>query len=172
MKHKLIPIERIEKKILFIRGKKVMLDRDLAELYGVSTKRLNEQVKRNRARFPRDFMLQLLKKEKAEVVATCDHLQRLKFQPTLPYAFSEHGAVMLATVLNSPIAIQTSILVVRAFIRLREMVATHKELASKINKLEKKYDEKFKMVFDAIRQLMVQPAKPSKRIGFVKEDKK
>ncbi len=172
MKNKLIPIERIEKKILFIRGKKVMLDRDLAELYGVRTKRLNEQVKRNRARFPKDFMFQLSKKEKAEVVANCDHLQRLKFSPILPYGFSEHGAVMLATVLNSPIAIQTIILVVRAFIRLREMVATHKELARKINRFEKKYDEKFKMVFDAIRQLMVQPEKESKRIGFVKEDKK
>jgi hypothetical protein len=110
-------------------------------------------------------------KEKAEVVANCDHLQRLKFSPALPYAFTEHGAVMLASVLNSAIAIRTSMLVVRAFIRLREIVAAHKELALKIDRLEKKYDAKFKIVFDAIRQLMEPSAKPHKRIGFIKEDK-
>ena len=92
----LIPIDMIERKILLIRGEKVMLDVDLAALYGVTTKRLNEQVKRNRERFPNDFMFQLTEEEKAEVVANCDHLKRLKFSPTLPYAFTEHGAIMLA----------------------------------------------------------------------------
>lgn len=108
----LIPVEMIEKKILMIRGEKVMLDADLSELYGVTTKRLNEQVKRNCERFPDDFMFQLTEEEKAEVVAICDHLKRLKFSPVLPYAFTEHGAIMLASVLNSPIAVQTSVLVV------------------------------------------------------------
>ena len=102
-----IPVEMIERKILLIRGEKVMLDADLAALYGVTTKRLNEQVKRNRERFPNDFMFQLTEEEKAEVVANCDHLKRLKFSPTLPYAFTEHGAIMLASVLNSPLAVQT-----------------------------------------------------------------
>ncbi|MDA8090652.1 MAG: ORF6N domain-containing protein [Nitrospiraceae bacterium] len=94
----LMPGEMIEKKILFIRGEKVMLDMDLAVLYGVTTKRLNEQVKRNRARFPEDFMFQLTESEKAEVVANCDHLKKLKFSPNLPYAFTEHGAIMAATI--------------------------------------------------------------------------
>ncbi len=112
----LIPVEMIERKILLIRGEKVMLDADLAALYGVTTKRLNEQVKRNRERFPNDFMFQLTEEEKAEVVANCDHLKRPKFSHALPYAFTEYGAIMLASVLNSPIAVQTSVLVVRAFV--------------------------------------------------------
>lgn len=95
-----IPLEAIEQRIIIIRGHKVMLDMDLATVYGVSTKRLNEQVKRNRDRFPDDFMFQLTENEKTEVVAICDHLKRLKFSPTLPYAFTEHGAVMLASVLD------------------------------------------------------------------------
>src|SRR5437867_407312 len=101
-----IPVDRIERLILFIRGEKVMLDADLARLYGVSTKRLNEQVKRNRERFPKRFMFQLTTDEKAEVVANCDHLQKLKFSPVLPFAFTEHGTIMAATVLNSPRAVQ------------------------------------------------------------------
>ncbi len=98
----IVPLETVESRILFIRGEKVMIDADLAALYGVTTKRLNEQVKRNRERFPHDFMFQLTAAEKAEVVANCDHLRRLKFSPNLPFAFTEHGAIMLATVLNSP----------------------------------------------------------------------
>src|SRR3990172_1168859 len=117
-KKSIIPTERIENWILLIRGQKVMLDADLAALYGVTTKRLNEQVKRNRGRFPEDFMFQLTEREKGEVVANCDHLKRLKFSPNLPYAFTEHGAIMLATVLNSPVAVQTSIQIVKAFVRL------------------------------------------------------
>jgi hypothetical protein len=117
----LIPVERIEQAILLIRGEKVMLDIDLAVIYGVTTKRLNEQVKRNAGRFPPDFMFQLIETEKAEVVANCDHLARLKFSPHLPYAFTEHGALMLANVLNSERAAQTSVMVVRAFVKLRRM---------------------------------------------------
>lgn len=110
----IIPSARIERAILMIRGHKVMLDADLAYLYGVTTKRLNEQVKRNRKRFPNDFMFQLTPREKAEVVAICDHLSSLKFSPALAYAFTEHGAIMLASVLNSRTAAQVSIQVVRA----------------------------------------------------------
>jgi len=108
-KKAIISAARIEQSILVIRGEKVMLDADLAVLYGVTTKRLNEQVKRNRDRFPKDFIFQLTEREKREVVANCDHLKRLKFSLGLPYAFTEHGAIMLATVLNSPIAVKASI---------------------------------------------------------------
>ena len=133
-----VPIERIQQTILLIRGKKVMLDADLAKLYGVTAKRLNEQVKRNRDRVPEDFMFQLGAEEKAEVVAKCDHLARLKFSATYPYAFTEHGAIMLAAVLNTPRTIQVSVFVVRAFVKLREMLATHKELAYKLAEMERK----------------------------------
>jgi len=143
-----------------------MLDADLAVLYGVTTKRLNEQVKRNRDRFPEDFMFQLTEKEKAEVVAICDHLQKLKFSSNLPYAFTEHGAIMLATVLNSPIAVEASIQVVRVFVSLRKMLASNAELSRKLAALEKKYDYQFKIVFDAIRQLMATPEPREKKIGF------
>jgi ORF6N domain len=171
----LIPTEKIENSILLIRGEKVMLDADLAILYGVSTKRLNEQVKRNRDRFPVDFMFQLTENEKAEVVANCDHLKRLKFSPNLPYAFTEHGAIMLATVLNSPVAVQTSIQVVRAFVKLREMLSANKELAHKLALLEnrlEKHDGEIKAIFNAIRQLMSPPEKPKRKIGFHREEGK
>ena len=165
-----IPVERIENSIILIRSEKIMLDADLAILYGVSTKRLNEQVKRNRDRFPEDFMFQLTENEKAEVVANCDHLKRLKFSPNLPYAFTEHGAIMLAAILNSPVAVQASIQVVRAFVKLRQMVASNAELARKLHALEKKYDAQFKVVFDAIRQLMSPPETKKKgQIGFKRE---
>lgn len=165
----LIPLEVIENKILLIRNEKVMLDIDLAALYGVTTKRLNEQVKRNRERFPEDFMFQLTEIEKAEVVANCDHLKRLKFSPNLPYAFTEHGAIMLATVLNSPVAAQTSIQVVRAFVKLRQILSANKELSHKLSQLERKiekHDEEIKAIFNAIRQLMTPPEKPKRKIGF------
>lgn len=162
--------EIIEKKILLIRNQKVMLDADLAELYGVPTKRLNEQVKRNRDRFPHDFMFQLTKKEKDEVVANCDHLQKLKFSPTLPNAFTEHGAIMVASVLNTPKAIDVSVQVVRTFVRLREMLASNKELAKRLNEMEGKYDKQFKVVFDAIRALMTPPGKENRKIGFKAEE--
>jgi len=169
-KQGVIPIERVKETILLLRGQKVILDADLAKLYGVTTKRLNQQVKRNRDRFPDDFMFQLTPGEKAEVVANCDHLSRLKFSPAFPHAFTEHGAIMAASVLNTPRAIETSIFVVRAFVKLREMLATHKDLERKLIALEKKYDEQFKVVFEAIRALMSPPEKSRKKIGFeVKE---
>ncbi|MFZ3072634.1 MAG: ORF6N domain-containing protein [Thermodesulfobacteriota bacterium] len=165
-KKSIIPVERIESSILLIRGHKVILDADMAVLYGVTTKRLNEQVKRNRDRFPEEFMFQLTDREKEEVVANCDHLKRLKFSPNLPYAFTEHGAIMLATVLNSPVAVQTSIQIVKAFVRLRRMLASNAELMKKMTGLEKKYDEQFKVVFEAIYELMKPPEPSRRRIGF------
>ncbi|MBI3618549.1 ORF6N domain-containing protein [Candidatus Peregrinibacteria bacterium] len=167
MPKSLLPAERIERSILLIRGQKVIIDADLAALYGVSTKRFNEQVKRNKSRFPADFVFRLSPREKANVVANCDHLQKLKFSPGLPYAFTEHGALMAAGVLNTPAAIGVSIAVVRTFVRLRKLLASHADLAQKLDELEAKYDEPFKIVFDAIRQLMIPPV-PSRRkkIGF------
>jgi hypothetical protein len=170
-----VPMERIEKSILLIRGQKVILDADLARLYDATTKRLNEQVKRNRERFPEDFMFQLTKEEKTEVVANCDHLSTLKYSPALPHAFTEHGAIMAATVLNTQRAIEASIFVVRAFVAIREMIAAHKELAQKISELERhigEHDEQIQAIFEAIRQLMLPPERPKKKIGFeVKEPK-
>lgn len=156
----------IERTILLIRGEKVMLDADLAVIYGVSTKALNQAVKRNQERFPEDFMFQLTKSEKEEVVTNCDHLKKLKFSPVLPYVFTEHGAIMLASVLNSPIAVQSSVLVVRAFVKLREIMTTHKDFARKLGDMEMKYDSQFKVVFDAIRQLMAPPVTKKGQIGF------
>jgi len=168
-----IPIERVERTILLLRGQKVILDADLAKLYGVTTKRLNEQIRRNQARFPDDFVFRLTPEEKFEVVAKCDHLSKLKFSPALPLAFTEHGAIMAASVLNSPRAIETSILVVRAFIRLREILITHKALARKLEELERRieaHDEQIVAIFEAIRQLMRPPETERKKIGFeVKE---
>ena len=171
----IIPIGQIEQRILLIRGQRVMLDADLADLYGTTTKRLNEQVKRNRGRFPEDFMFQLTEKEKTEVVAICDHLTRLKFSPVLPNAFTEHGAIMVASVLNTKRAIQVSVFVVRAFVKLREMLAAHKDLAHKLAELERKlqnHDESIRSLVIAIRQLMrpSEPEPPKKRIGFLVEE--
>ena len=162
----LIPTERIERSILLIRGEKVMLDADLAEIYGVETKVLNQAVKRKAIRFPEAFMFQLTEREKMEVVTNCDHLVRIKFSPHLPFAFTEHGALMLANVLNSECAALTSVQVVRAFVRLRQMLASNAELSRKLAALEKKYDAQFKIVFDAIRQLMTPPEPKRREIGF------
>jgi len=162
----LISIETIANKICFIRGHKVILDRDLAALYGVSTKRLNEQVRRNRDRFPEDFMIELTAGEKEEVVAKCDHLDSLKFSPVSPVAYTEHGALMAASVLKSPRAVEVSIYVVRAFVKLRQILATHKDLQQKIEEMESKYDEQFRVVFEAIRQLLAEDEKPKRKIGF------
>ena len=172
-KETLIPVERIERLILVIRGQRVMLGADLAKLYGVSTKRLNEQVKRNRTRFPERFMFQLTAAEKAEVVANCDHLRNLKFSPVLPNAFTEHGAIMAATVLNTSRAIQISIYVVEAFVRLRELLSSNRELANKLAELERRvanHDEHIQAIFEAIRQLLSPLGPPRREIGFhVKE---
>jgi phage regulator Rha-like protein len=159
---------KIDRAILIIRGLKVMIDSDLAELFGVRTKRLNEQVKRNINRFPKDFMFQLTTKEKQELVANCDHLERLKHSGTNPYAFTEHGTIMLANVLNTPTAVETSVLIVRAFVKLRELLSTHKDLERKILELESKYDKQFELIFKAIRELMHQDQldKNRPRIGY------
>jgi hypothetical protein len=161
--------EDIERRILIVRGQKVMLDADLAELYGATTKRLNEQVKRNRRRFPGDFMFQLTSQEKTEVVAICDHLQKLKFSRMLPYAFTEHGAIMAASILNTKRAIEVSVYVVRAFVKLREAIAAHQELARKLAELEQRvagHDEHIQSLFEAIRRLMAPPKTEHRRIGF------
>lgn len=160
----------IESMILLIRGERVILDSDLAQLYGVATKGLNQAVKRNVDRFPGDFVLRLTKVEKEEVVTNCDRLERLKFSSVLPWAFTEHGAIMAANVLNSPRAVQASVFVVRAFVRLRRMLAQHKELAAKFAELERKlekHDEQIIALVEAIRRLMAPPpALPRKPIGF------
>ncbi len=156
----------IDSRILVLRSQRVMLDADIAGLYGVTTSRLKEQIRRNRERFPHDFMFQLTRTEKAQVIAKCDHLQRLKFSAVLPVAFTEHGALMLANVLKSSRAVRISIEVVRAFIRLREAVASHRDLATKRDTLERKYNRQFKVVFDAIRALMNPVKRRARRIGF------
>jgi hypothetical protein len=173
-----IPDEVIISRILFLRNKKVILDSDLAELYGVPTKRLNEQVKRNIKRFPEHFMFQLTNEEKEQVVAICDHLKKLKFSPFLPYAFTDHGIIMLANVLNSDRAIQASIRIVEVFIKMHEMLTTNKELFLKLNELEKKvisHDEKIMLVFEYLKQLertklqeLEQKNRP--KISFKKEE--
>jgi hypothetical protein len=167
----LIIIDAIEPLILTIRRQKVMADRDLAKLYGTTTKAFNQAIKRNKRRFPMDFMFQLTSEEKQKVVTNCDHLRALKYSPQLPNVFTEHGALMAASILNTPRAIDVSVFVVRAFVRLRQLLASHAELARKVDALEKKYDTQFKVVFDAIRQLMTPPneEKPKRRIGFGRE---
>ncbi|MBI4665832.1 MAG: ORF6N domain-containing protein [Nitrospinae bacterium] len=165
----LIPVELIEQKILLIRGEKLMLDSDLAELYGVEVKHLKRQVKRNITRFPEDFMIQLSKEEYDSLRRHFGPLKRGEHSKYLPYAFTEQGVAMLSSVLNSERAIEVNILIMRAFVKLREMLATHKDLAKKLEEMEKKYDAQFKAVFDAIRQLM-SPAIPTRpKIGFKRE---
>jgi phage regulator Rha-like protein len=171
MTHKadLIPAERIARSIYFIRGSKVMLDSDLAELYGVQTSNLNKAVKRNAERFPPDFMFQL----------TAEEWESLRFQIGIsktegrggrrhaPYVFTEQGVAMLSSVLNSLRAIQVNIAIMRAFVQLREILSTHKDLARKLEEMENKYDAQFRQVFEAIRQLMLPPVGEMKRrIGF------
>ena len=177
----LIPVERIDRSILLIRGQKVMLDNDLASLYGVETKKLIQAVKRNIERFPGDFMFQLTWDE-AEIlrsqlgvsslrdgellrsqIATLKRGHNVKYRP---YAFTEQGVAMLSSVLRSPRAVSVNIEIMRAFVRLRQMLLSHADLARKLNALEKKYDSQFKVVFDALRQLMQPPVKPKRSIGF------
>ena len=169
MQKMLVPIEKIEQTILLIRGKKVILDYDLAKLFGVPTKALKQAVKRNENRFPTDFMFQLTKDEKIEVVTNCDHLTNLKFSPSLPMAFTEHGTIMVANLLNSAAAVNTSVFIVRAFVRMRESLSLNKEIAQKVAELERKvnvHDKSIKSIVGAIRQLM-EPPKPKKnQIGF------
>ena len=165
-----IKLGAIQQRILLIRGEKVIVDADLAEAYGVTTKALNQAIRRNADRFPPDFMFRLTKEEKAGVVTNCDHLERLKFSPVNPRVFTEHGAIMAASVLNSQRAIEVSVFVVRAFVQLRETLAQHKEIALKIEQFEHRlseHDEQIIALVDAIRQLMSPKLPPMKRrIGF------
>jgi len=161
----LIPVEIIESKIYLIRGHKVMLDKDLAVLYGVKPIRLREQVKRNLARFPEDFMLQLNEQEIDVMVSQNAIPSRKHLGGYNPYVFTEQGVAMLATVLNSERAVHVNIEIMRTFVRLRQMLASNADLARKLETLEKKYDTQFKIVFDAIRQLMMPPETKKKGGG-------
>ena len=165
-----IPIDRIEKAILLVRRQKVMLDADLAGLYGVETRVLVQAVKRNLERFPEDFMFQLNNDEVLFLRSQIVTLKKGRGQHSkyLPYAFTEQGVAMLSSVLRSQRAIQVNIEIMRAFIRLRQMLASHAELARKLDALEKKYDAQFKDVFEAIRQLMAPPEPKRRAIGFRK----
>jgi hypothetical protein len=181
-----IVLPHIEGRIQVLRDLRVMVDVDLATLYGVPTKRLNEQVKRNRERFPADFLFQLSPAEKAEVVANCDHLQKLKFSKTLPYAFTEHGAIQAANVLASSQAVEMGIYVVRAFVHLREALSTNADVAKRLAALEMKTESlelshgsfsqntrlQLRQLLEAVRELRTQPEPPKRPIGFVPlEDK-
>ncbi|MEK6337706.1 MAG: ORF6N domain-containing protein [Acidobacteriota bacterium] len=170
---RVIPAERIEKAILYIRGEKVMLDSDLASLYGVTTARLNQQVTRNIERFPADFMFELSKEEfKSLMLQIATSKKGRGGRRKLPRVFTEHGAIMAANVLNSERAVQASVQVVRAFVRLRQMLTSNSALARKLDELEGKYDRQFRVVFDAIRQLMSPPVTVGKQIGFRSQPKK
>jgi hypothetical protein len=171
----LVPVELIEGKILLIRGQKVMLDRDLAVLYGVETRALNQAVRRNIERFPEDFMLRLTREEIMRIsqfVISSVHpgIKTLKFSKNV-MAFTEHGVAMLSSILNSPRAVQVNIQIMRTFAKLREIISQHKDLARRLDDLEKKYDAQFKVVFDAIRQLMQSPEPKRRPIGFQVGDK-
>lgn len=159
----------IQDLIIDIRGHKVMVDADLAELYGVPTKALNQAVKRNSERFPADFMFKLSKTEKKELVTNCDRFKNLKHSSSSPSVFTEYGVLMLASILSSDIAVNTSIEIVRAFSKMRAMLATSQDLAKKINSIEKKvtqHDENFKAVFEAIRKLILPENTKKKPVGF------
>ncbi len=171
METPIIPLVIVEQKIFLVRGQKVMLDQDLAEMYGIEVKRLNEQVRRNLKRFPSDFMFELTFQEfmnlKSQIATSSSaHGGRRKE----PLVFTEQGVAMLSGILSSDRAIEVNILIMRAFVKLREMISSNKELSHKLEDLEKKYDKQFKLVFDAIRQLMTPPDPPKKqKIGFVRE---
>lgn len=168
----IVPIEAVERRIYLIRGHKVMLDKDLAELYGVKPIRLREQVKRNMRRFPDDFMFQLNKQEIDIMVSQNAIPSRKHLGGYQPYVFTEQGVAMLATVLNSERAILANIAIMRAFVKLREILSTHKELAHKLAQLERKiekHNDEIKVIFNAIRQLMAPPETKKKKIGFRRE---
>jgi hypothetical protein len=181
----LIPIERIEQKIYVIRGERVMLDSDLAEIYSVETRVFNQAVKRNLHRFPEDFMFQLTAEEdehlRFQIGASKDKSLTSQIVTSkkgrggrryLPYVFTEHGAIMAANILSSERAVEASVQVVRAFVKLRQLLSSNAELAKKFEALEKKYDAQFKVVFDAIKKLMLPPDKPKGNIGFTGKTKK
>jgi hypothetical protein len=166
----MVPSQTLEHSIVLIRGHRVMFDSDLALLYGTTTKRLNQQVRRNIRRFPSDFAFQLNPKELRHLRSQFA-TSRWGGRRYLPFVFTEHGALMLASILSSPVAIQGSIEVVRAFVRLRELLGSQADLARRIDDLESRYDGKFKTVFAAIRGLMERPEEPpERRMGFHSQD--
>jgi hypothetical protein len=168
----LVPIELIASKIYLIRGIKVMLDRDLAELYGVETKVLKQAVRRNIDRFPVDFMFEMTEMEfedwRSQFVTSKSDKMGLRYKPM---AFTEQGVAMLSSVLRSKRAIHVNIQIMRAFTQLRKMLSTHKDLKRKFESMEKKYDEQFQIVFEAIKQLLTEEEKPKKRIGYTVKEK-
>jgi phage regulator Rha-like protein len=167
--NEIIPQEIVEQRIFLIRKQRVMIDRDLAELYSVETKHLNRQVKRNIGRFPAEFMFLLTNDEKNELVTICHRFKTMKHSSAMPYAFTEHGVAMLASVLKSERAVKISINIIKAFVKLREILSTHKVLAHKLTQLERKFekhDEEIHVIFEAIRQLMEAPEKKKRKIGF------
>jgi hypothetical protein len=166
---KLKPIERIESRILLIRGQKVMIDKDLAELYSVETKHLNRQVKRNLPRFPKEFMFQLTETEKQELVTNWHRFEKLKHSTSLPYVFTEHGVAMLATVLKSELAVKISILIIKVFVRSRQHHKLHDNLNKKIKELAGKVDQhesEIGLIIKTIEKMIATEAKPKPKIGF------
>lgn len=169
-KKAVVPVGSIQRWILLVRGERVILDADLAQFYGVTTKALNQAVRRNRDRFPEDFAFRLTKAEKSEVVTICDHLSRLKFSPVTPYAFTEHGAIMAATILNSRRAVEMSVYIVRAFVGLRKVISGHRQIAEKVAELERRlahHDKQILVLIRALKQIAGPASVPEKRrIGF------
>ena len=164
-----MPEERIEQIIFIIRNQKVILDSDLAALYGVDTRTLNQAVKRNINRFPPEFMFQLSLKEAQNLISQFVISSHGGYRK-LPYAFTEHGALMAATVLNSPRAVAMSLAIIKTFVKLRQILSINKDLSRRLDELESKYDEQFQIVFESIRRLMTEPEEPKKaRIGFFAE---
>lgn len=166
MSIKVLQKEKIESKIFFIRGTKVMLDKDLAELYGVKPIALRQQVKRNKERFPSDFMFKLTQLEVESLVSQNVIPSKQSLGGYLPYVFTEQGIAMLSTVLKSKRAILVNIQIIRTFMKLKSILEKHKDLSKKLSELEEKYDKQFQIVFKAIRELMVEPIKPKGNIGF------
>ncbi len=165
----IIPNEAIVSKIAILRGERVILDRDLAEMYGVETRVLKQAVRRNIERFPDDFMFELTKKEQDSLRSQFVTLKRGQHSKYPPFAFTEQGIAMLSSVLNSDQAIRVNIAIMRAFTRLRKMIVSHEDLKRKIEAIEKKYDDQFQIVFEAIKQLIEEDEKPKKKIGYVKQ---
>ena len=165
-----VRVGTIQQRILLVRQEKVIIDADLAEFYGVATKALNQAVRRNKDRFPADFVFRLTGDEKSEVVTICDHLSKLKYSPSLPYAFTEHGAIMAAAVLNSTRAVQVSVFIVRAFVALRDAISQHKEMSERMGRIERRltdHNSQIQLVVRMIKELSSPAGLPGKRpIGF------
>ena len=169
----LIPVEKITSKIYIIRNEKILLDSDLADLYGVETRVLKQAVRRNLRRFPEDFMFQLTKKEWKQLITICDNLGERKFSPVPPFVFTEQGVAMLSSVLNSEKAVQVNIAIMRAFVQLRRFLQSNESLSNKLKKLERETKKRFEeqqeqinIIFEAIKQLIKEETKPKKQVGF------